>query len=974
MSLADISFKKVTDTLTSASLTLGVLPARFQLSPQQVQQIRLICSTWTEVLDGAERLGIPVPEVEVIVQRLDQELSSRSGHAGTLDLMRLRDAAVPNATGQHIQTTENGGTRSDIAESSIRRNVATPVVLGQTCTTAPDSQSSAPTPVKPISHENGVELDRGSSPYSRHSTSVRSVASSPQPEPQQPVISVADTIGNSGIQINAERLDSANTTAPEVDATLHTENTTEDTRQHTLSSNTNKSDSSDHAAPQYSASESPTIGKKLLSSTKDLLSSGNEIRSSSTPPLLPQSPSFPSPGPSLSILPPPPPLPKSPTTVATLPVTLPVAAMASSQPQIVLPTISSSSAANAVAVRPTAVKPALPPHNDQTVTTARSTTVPTMLPGALIAISTASPSPMQSSATYDVVSPQVGQQALAKGISPMPRMSDSASSSRSGSPSTTKSYNHSKLGANNVRKVTVGLNGLVTGRPRYAQFYKRVASASKQPLRPTLSSFDSDTHAQAINAARSRILQAQQGILAQTLSSPEQTAGPRVDAAARNASTSEDGTLTLKTSRTIYDVTGAKVTAGTSNQLNRVDKSPSSKAHSSPCLTGTGEREVINNPRPSGFSVNVENGTRNRNQKDKPSAKVSETALLSTLQNGVVRHSDTQLPIAASNRCQALPPSKSAGLPITGPQIAEQVPETASVVMEVVATVPENQTAEQETLSIGLISTTQTTPQDVQQSPIPSVNQPPSLRLPSMSIRERFASNPPLPEWLIGHVPKERGEGVVPPLPIWAYEPEYDAPDATYTNKRRRMHAPEPDWYEDVATSTCTSHQSKQISMVQSSDTAAPSGVSPHLPSAAFIVPAFAGTVDASDFVRKSSQRQEATPNVQPPNAYPKTIAISKTKDSSKVKHAKRAEEVVGIEINTPLDLPSNLASSLEESSRVSPSASLPSVLPPDSCNADHDSAPPDEDISMSDGTEEGLGTDTLTRLSFQTPHSTTGK
>ncbi|KAJ9104490.1 hypothetical protein QFC21_001986 [Naganishia friedmannii] len=951
----------------------GVLPARFQLSPLHQEQIRVITASFVNVLGMASEFEIETAEIEHIVHRLDEHLSRNSRGIGRVNpIVALPLPVVPNSTRQQNTSAGNGGAQSNVAESSARRNMPTPSVLQYASTTGPGLQQSAPL-ANPINYGDGVDTNSRTTSASNNRSSVAStISASPIQASQRPgTTSVTNTpVGNPDIRINTERPVSRTNAAPRVGATTSLQNRTGDTPQQMPSNNVNELNGGGNAVPQHSMSgSSGIVGRTLSGSTGSL-----PTQESSLLAILPQmSQLYQStsllPGESTSSVVPPP-LPKSPPETSSPPISLLLSVRPAPSESTLPPRMSSPCLPNSTLSRPIA----------EVYTPSKSTSGSSTVSSAFTTIPTPSLLLMQRSVSQNGALPQGNQQELAKGSLAIRGTSNSAPPSGSASPPVTKSYKHSKLGSSNVRRVTVDLNGMVTGRPSGSSQFSEKA-AGKQPLRPTLSSFDSYTHAQAQNAARSRILQAQQDMLAQATLSLDQTAEPaaqRIDAVARKASINEDASHTSKSSRTIYDVAGGgnvmgipastttmtNDTAVPENRLSRIAGNSSGQAQRSPQSSANELSQATDRFHNIGPHATGEGITRNReNQKGTSSATLSETATLSASHNEEPKRSDTEVSNVATGALHALLPFKSVGPFVTITQIAEQVQAVARVGKSAAFAARKDYTVPREPPAIDDDPAEQTTPFGIQQSPVPSVNQTPSLRLRPPLRHARPVPIPPLPKWLIGQAQRKYGDSEISPLPVWAFLPEYDAPTATYASKRRRVHAPEPEWYKTAATSTL-SHRLEQSSIDKSSDTAAPAGADSSMPISEIGLPASAGAVVVGAVERNPSERQGSMSEVQPPDTRPQKIASPTARSSNKVRRAEQAEENMTMDIDTSLDLSANLTSSPEEFPSESPFTPRSPVSRPVSSGAHRSSSQRDEDITMSDGTAEGNGTGSTTRSS----------
>lgn len=719
-----------------------MLPARFQLSPLHQEQIRVIASSFIDVLQFASAFEIEAAEITHIVQSLDEQLARSSRRPGRVDTSgRLQSPAFSTVVQQVVTSTQNEQGRSNVpASSSARRDVPTPAVFEPASTIDLESQQSARKYVNSTSHRNGMDLDSrmisvpsDQRPYSS-SASASSRHLSEQPSP------VANTIANLDIQTDDDRDDSGASVTPIVAAATAMENLLGEAHQRISTSDANEFGDSGDAVPQPPESDSPDLVARPLSTTVDLLpshtdkpsfsASSTDKTSSSTPAQLLQFTVLAQPEPSQPILPPPPPLLKAPSNTAhssasSLPSTLSESSLTSSDPRIAQPILSRSSGPNTI--NGALTQSALP---SSTVPESSTSDASSSLPFASAAVPVPSLRPIQQGTGLNVVSPQLRQQALANGASPIPRTSSAMPAFVSIAHSIPKSYKHSKLAIKNVRRVIVGSNGIVTGRLSGSS-NSSDKPAGKQLPRPTLSTFNSNMHSDAQTAARARILQAQKEMLAQAISAlqqPAESAVVQIDAA--------------------------------------------------------------------------------------PAAAPAAPRKMSTNDN-------------------ASHPSKPHRIP-------------------------------------------------------------------------------PLPEWLIGHSSRKRGDSSAPPLPVWAYEPEYDAPDATYASKRRRMHAPEPEWYGTVAATRAV----------------------------------VAGAYHR-DLIKRPIQRQTSTPETQPPDICTSETAIPIDRGTKKVKRAKRAEDVEAMDIDIPLDLSPPVACSPEKSPCISRSDPPSPVSRPISSNANRDTSRQD-DISTS--------------------------
>lgn len=718
-----------------------MLPARFQLSPLHQEQIRVIASSFIDVLQFASAFEIEAAEITHIVQSLDEQLARSSRRPGRVDTSgRLQSPAFSTVVQRIVTSTQNEQGRSNVPASSARTDVPTPAVAEPASTTDPESQQSASKYVNSIGHRNGMDfvgrrisvpgMPSDQRPHSS-SASASSRRLSEQPSP------VANTIANFDIQTDDDRDDSGSSVTPTVAAATSMENLLGEAHQRISTSDANEFGDSGDAVPQPPESDSPDLVARPLSTTVDLLpshtdkpsSSGSSTdkTSSSTPAQLPQFTVLTQPEPSLPILPPPPPLLKAPpdtahSSVSSLPSTLSEPSLTSPDPRIAQPILSRSSGPNTI--NGALTQSALP---SSTVPEASTSDASSSLPFASAAVPFPSLRPIQQGTGLNVVSPQVRQQALANGTSPIPRTSSAMPASVSIAHSIPKSYKHSKLAIKNVRRVIVGSNGIVTGRLSGSS-NSSDKPAGKQLPRPTLSTFNSNMHSDAQTAARARILQAQKEMLAQAISALQQPA--------------ESAVLQIE---------------------------------------------------------------------------------------------------AAPAAATAAPRKMSANDNASHPSKLHRIP--------------------------------------------------------------------PLPEWLIGHSSRKRGDSSAPPLPVWAYESEYDAPDATYASKRRRMHAPEPEWYGTVAATRAV----------------------------------VAGAYHR-DLNKRSIQRQSSTPEIHPPDICTSENAIPIDRGTKKVK---RAEDVEAMDIDIPLDLSPPLACSPEKSPCISRSDPPSPVSRPISSNANCDTSRQD-DISTS--------------------------
>ncbi|KAJ9114654.1 hypothetical protein QFC22_005530 [Naganishia vaughanmartiniae] len=945
----------------------GVLPALFQLSPLHQEQIRVITSSFVNLFPFAETLGIEPPEIELIVQQID-ELLSRNNRGPVAPRMALQPAAMPNpvppqppAVTNAVRRPDNGGRRSSVGESSNSKNLPALASQPQGSTTGINFQPSAPQNVNPVKIGGGIN----------GTDTTLGMASNPHPV--EPTAAPSPLQGSH--QLTSNSVESVATTAAD--------NSGGTVQKQTSIRNANGSNGSGEGVLRPSPSDSPGVEVRLLSSTADVLSSQTERRPVPTAPPLSRPTVLLQPQPSPFTLPPPSSLAKSPPNktspiVSPLPSAVPEPSSSNSGPQVTLPAVPLPLETNTNTARSTTAYSVSPWPVMKATASLHSTVLPSSPSSWSSTIPALSLTPMHQSTGHSIVPPQVHPQSVAQGTSPLPLALHSATPSASASPSVSKSYRHSKMGNTSIRRVTVGLNGMVTGRPSGSTQLSE-KTAGKQPLRPTLSSFDSNSHAQAKNAARSRILQAQQHMLAQAISSLEQTAEsatPRVVAATDETVINDTASYGPKPSRTIYDVSGgspltgvtgvaARLTNPTAAPLKRLTPAvgnANTQAQRSLHLSGTRESQASDRYQLIGSEGNTQEVIRNREiQAKTPSTTVSETATSSTPQDRSSQQPDTHNPTVASSTRQALLPFKPTSLLATGTKTAESVQGAAQSAEKAAAIGVGNRQSSPSKSAGQDLPAIRSTTIGAQRLRVSTSTQAPSLRLRKESLS---ASIPPLPEWLMGRSQRSPGESAISPLPAWAYDAKYDAPVAPYAIKRRRMHASPPAWYSNLTVPTTASHGSIPNPGDERSGTTTIVGASPSTPTAATVLRASTKAAETIGLQRHPLRIQRPRAGVQTPKVRSQRMAVPMVKGTKEAKRRKRVEEVVAMDIDTPLDLAPNVAVSPQESPCVSPDTPSSPASRPAASGVDSASSQGDEDITMSDGTDKEKGPGTSSRMS----------